>query len=128
VVDLGDRSDRIRVDDHHDGITALVLGANKKGLRHDLDVCVSRLRKVILDLLANWLILGLSVASLITLSLALVAGPGFWGVEFWANDGPVKTNATPSASEASPQTDEACILASHSGGFGSLIRRTPYDG
>jgi hypothetical protein len=34
----------------------------------------------------------------------------------------------PIASEASPQTAEACILASHSGGFGSLIRRTPYDG
>jgi hypothetical protein len=37
---------------------------------------------------ANWLILGLSVASLITLSLALVAAvlsPGFWGVGFWAS-------------------------------------------
>src|ERR1700730_8094840 len=31
-------------------------------------------------------------------------------------------------SEASPQTAEACILAFHSGGFGSLIRRIPYDG
>jgi hypothetical protein len=28
------------------------------------------------------------------------------------------------SNEAPPQTDEACILASHSGGFGSLIWRT----
>ncbi len=35
---------------------------------------------------------------------------------------------TETTSEASPPTAEACILALHSGGFGSLIRRTPYDG
>ena len=32
------------------------------------------------------------------------------------------------SSEASPPTAEACILALHSGGFGSLMRRIPYDG
>lgn len=52
-IDFRERGHRIRIDDHHDRMAVLVLGADQEGAWHELDVLEACLLQILSNLLGD---------------------------------------------------------------------------